>query len=94
MPWFAAKCKFLSLHTGNEPEHENLGEYRYFLVQAANEQKGMEAPVAMAKTKEHSFENVYGATVTWAFEGVLELKEILDKQPISGTELYSEFFSS
>ena len=92
MSWYTAKCRFRSIHTGEEPPHETVGEYRFFLLKADNEEGARDKAQIISKRKEHSYKNKYGATVSWCFESVVDVKEVIDGGFVEGTEIYSEYF--
>lgn len=39
--WYTAKCYYIAAHTGNEPPHEPLREYRYLLIRGLDETDAM-----------------------------------------------------
>jgi|SRR6266702_5428908 len=94
MLWYTAKCRFLSLHSGEEPPHEMLGEFRFFLLKAEDEEVAREKARLIAKQREHSYKNQYGATVTWVFDSLIDVKQILNSELGEGAEIYSEYFSA
>jgi hypothetical protein len=93
MPWFTAKCAFLSVHFEADPPHEQIGEFRYSLVRAEDESAARGAVSGLAKKREHTYENVYGATVHWKFDRIQEIKELFADELASGMEVYFEYFS-
>lgn len=92
--WYTAKCCYRAVHAGDEPVSEPLYEYRYFLVRGSDEEDAMTRALKLAESKQHSYLNQFDATVSWRFEGVIDLKEIFDFELKEGLELYHEYFGS
>jgi len=91
--WYTAECVYKSIHIGEEPTHEKLGEYRIFLIRAEDDEHALEKALSVAKQREHSFQNTYGATVNWVLESVINVVEVIDGDLRDGCEIYYKFFS-
>jgi len=49
--------------------------------------------LSLAKGEEHEYRNLYGVNVRWVFDGILDVKKLVDEEIGSGTEVYYELFS-
>ena len=101
--WFAARLILKSEHIGTpdppifqDMSAEELDEETYeeliVLIQADDETAAHIASEAVGKSKEHSYENRYGQTVSWSLVKMAEIKEIIDGQIGHGTEVFYRFF--
>lgn len=89
--WYTAKCLYWAEHNGPEPPHLPLYETRYLLISAPDEDGAMEKALQIAKDRQHSYLNQYGATVSWKLKQVLEVKEIFNFELKDGMEIYHEY---
>ena len=62
------------------------------VIHAANEQLAYEKALKLGEGSTTSYQNEYGQTVRWAFEGLENLEEILEDTLIDGTEIRSRLF--
>ena len=92
--WYTAKCYYIAAHTGNEPPHEPLREYRYLLIRGLDETDAMTKALALAEKRQHSYRNQFGATVRWKLEQVIDVKEIFDFEIKDGLEIYHEYLGN
>ena len=60
-------------------------------IRAPNAESAYEKALIVGKNEEHSYLNVYGQTVTWAFVG-LENLEVVDDSMRDGVEIRSRLF--
>ena len=98
--WFGARLVFQSVHTGtpeaalstNEPR-EVLYEESIVLIQADDEASAGSLARSVGLQKQHSYENMYGETVTWQFVDVTDVKELFDSEIGHGSEVFYRFFS-
>jgi hypothetical protein len=91
MEWYTAKCIFRSV-VAKRKSGKQLCERRYFLVKADSEESAAKVARNLAKRRQHSYLNAKGARVTWIFEGVVAVKEVIVKRLSEGTEVYYEYF--
>lgn len=91
MNWYTARCLFRSQHEDGRHRRDQLIEYRYFLLRAKDDKSARSKATALAKRKEHSYISALGAKVSWIFEAVLDIKEILCSSPAEGTEVYYKY---
>lgn len=90
MPWYAAECLY---YADTSPKaSEQLGEYRYFLLEAPDDEAAKMKAWQLARTREHSYTGADGTQVMWLLESVTDVKEILDDKLSEGTELYHKYF--
>lgn len=89
--WYTAKCLYRAVHVGDEPPHEPLSELRYFLTRGDNQADAMKKALVIAKRRQHSYQNQFGATVNWKLEQVIDAKEIFDFELKDGLEIYHEY---
>ena len=87
--WFIAEVIF---HATVHAEHEEaspLVEDLLLLIQAGDHPSAVVKAEAIAKTKEHSYDNEKGQRVTWTFVRLVELTEMIDQRFEDGAELKS-----
>src|SRR5260221_8327196 len=60
-------------------------------IRAPNAEIAYEKALQIGKREEHSYQNMYGQTVTWAFVGLDDLDE-LDNTMHDGVEIRSRLF--
>jgi|GEM_PF-6873300 hypothetical protein len=92
MAWYTAECLFRSQIEGGSADDE-LWEYRYFLVQAPDDDSAKTRAYEIAKRAEHSYPNASGATVSWLLAEVLNISEIIQEVLGEGTELFHKYCS-
>lgn len=92
MAWFTAECLFRSQVEGSSGSDE-LWEYRYFLVQAPDDDSAKTRAHAIAGRGEHSYPNESGANVSWLLVEVLDVFEIMQEVLSEGTELFHKYCS-
>jgi hypothetical protein len=89
--WYTAKCSYTSVLDCDEPPSERVHEYRYFLIRGSDEENAMARAQKLAVSKQHSYRNELGATVSWRLNEVVDVKEIFDFELKEGLELYHEY---
>ncbi len=90
--WFTAKC-FFHARRGNDNSNL-LSEMRYFLVRAEDEAEASLRAMSLAQEKEHSYRNAEGDEITWVFDSVLDIKELLNFTLSEGAEVYYEYLEA
>jgi hypothetical protein len=93
MAYFTAKCSYQASHTGPHAVDSSLGEYRYFLVEAAEEEDAREMAIQLARSEAHSYTNMHGVTVQWKFKKLEAIQLLLEEHLRPGMEIFSEFFT-
>jgi len=88
MNWYTTRCLFKSMQDQRRSRDGQLVEYRYFLIQATDDTSAVHRAWKIAKSKEHTYVSDSGAKVTWILAKVLDVKEILAKELVEGTEVY------
>jgi hypothetical protein len=89
MPWYVAECLYYA--DTNPTAREQLGEYRYFLVEASNDEAAIIKSWQLGRNREHSYVSADETEVKWLLESVVDVKEILDETLSEGTELYHKY---
>jgi hypothetical protein len=90
--WWGARIILESVHPDRgEKLPYTLYEEQIRLVRGLSEADARARAVALGKSAEQEYKNVYGKTVRWVFRGVLDIFELFDDRPKEGTEVYSSF---
>ena len=89
LTWFVAEAVFQASVRTEMGDVRLIVESLLFLVQALDHPSALAKAVAIARGKEHSYQNEQGEQVRWSFIGLVEVTEMIDQQFDDGAELRS-----
>jgi 5-formaminoimidazole-4-carboxamide-1-beta-D-ribofuranosyl 5'-monophosphate synthetase len=93
MQWYTAICIFRCIVAGEKKRRSRvLFERRYLLLKANSDEAAVRRAGYFAKKRQHTYRNAKGQSVKWVLEKILDVKEVISKDLIEGTEVYHEYF--
>ncbi|MGI8745812.1 MAG: DUF4288 domain-containing protein [Bryobacteraceae bacterium] len=87
--WFVAEAVFKATLQSQDADWKPLIEELLFLVFEIDEISASAKAEAIAREKEHSYQNQKGQRVTWRFVRLIEVKEMIDQRFEDGAEIKS-----
>jgi len=94
MNWYTACCLYTTTIKGKTVKRGGLAEYRYFLLKAGNDNIARAKGLRIGKAKQHSYKNSAGEEVSWTFEKLIDIKEVLSEEVTEGTEMYHQYIGN
>ncbi len=89
--WYSACLLHKSKRVGTTAVKEPLWEESIVLVEAKDEKDAFEKAVTMGKQREVQYVAADGYSVSWTFERVSRMCELLADRFVHGTEVFSRF---
>jgi hypothetical protein len=87
--WFVAEALFQATVHTEKADVRPVSEGLLFLIQAVDHPSAVMRAEAVARAKEHSYENEKGQRVSWTFARLVEVTEMIDQRFEEGAELKS-----
>jgi len=91
--WYSAKLLFVcEIIDDNIDNLDRLCEESIIIFEANSECDLQKTVEQIANSMQHNYENDEGQTVTWQFQGILQIQDLCEEKIDSGTEVYSRLF--
>ena len=78
--------------SSNNPDYKALYEECFTLIEAGALEEAREKAEIYAKNNEHSYQNMYGETITWLTKEIVDVNRVLFDRFQDSTELYARHF--